>query len=90
VLFEKGMRRADRQTALLRGMFAQLGIDPAEAAQRLLGTELSRVVRTCMACRSGTACGAWLRSDGRLGDRHAFCANAAALDRINQAQKRKP
>lgn len=90
MFFKETMRRADRQAALMHGMFDQLGIDVAKAAPRLLGTELARVVRTCMACRHGTVCGAWLRSGGRMGDHHAFCPNATTLDRILEAQEERP
>jgi hypothetical protein len=88
--FQTTMRRADRQTALMRGMFDQLGIDVTQAASRLLGLELAGVVRVCMSCRNGTACGAWLRSGGRMGDRHRFCPNATALDRMRAAQEPQP
>jgi hypothetical protein len=83
MLFQKTMRRADRQTALMRGMFGQLGIDVERLAPHLL--ELGRIVRTCMSCRNGRACGAWLRSGGRWGDRHDFCLNAARFDALRDA-----
>lgn len=88
MLFQRTIHRADRQTALMRDMFGQLGIDMAQVAPRLLGVELERIVRTCMSCRNGVACGAWLRSGGRRGDRHQFCPNAERLDALRDGAER--
>jgi hypothetical protein len=87
MLFEATIRRADRQSDLMRRMFDRLGIDLARAAPHLLGIELASVSRTCMSCRHGTECEAWLGGNGREGDRYAFCPNAAALDRIRNLQE---
>jgi hypothetical protein len=86
MLFERTIRRADRQSDLMRRMFDRLGIDLARAARRVLGIELASVSRTCMSCRRGTECEAWLSSN-REGDRYAFCPNAPALDRIRSLQE---
>jgi hypothetical protein len=87
MLFQSYIRRADRQTALMHRMFDRLGVDMARAAPRLLGSELPGVVRTCIACRNGAACDAWLSSGGSAGTRYAFCPNSARLDRILDAQE---
>jgi hypothetical protein len=68
-------------------MFDRLGIDLPRAARHLLGIELASVSRTCISCRSGTDCEAWLHRNGRENDRYEFCPNAAALDRIRDLQE---
>ena len=90
MLFQKTMCHADRQAALMHGMFDQLGIDMAQVAPGLPGVELQRIVCTCMSCRNGVVCGAWLRSRGRRGDRHDFCRNAARLDALRHGPERQP
>jgi hypothetical protein len=90
MLFEATIRRADRQSDLMRRMFDRLGIDLARAARHLLGTELASVSRTCMFCRQGAECETWLKGNNREGDRYVFCPNAAALDRIRDLQEGRP
>jgi hypothetical protein len=90
MLFEATIRRADRQSDLMRRMFDRLGIDLARAARHLLGIELASVSRTCMSCHRGTECEAWLADNGSEGDRYRFCPNAAALDRIRNLQEGRP
>jgi hypothetical protein len=90
MLFEATIRRADRQSVLMRRMFDRLGIDLPRAARHLLGIELASVSRTCMSCRHGPECEAWLAGDGRKDDRYAFCPNAGALDRIRHLQEERP
>ena len=90
MLFEATIRRADHQSDLMRRMFDRLGIDLARAARHLLGIELTSVSRTCMHCRHGAECEAWLVGNGRERDRYDFCPNAAALDRIRDLQEGRP
>lgn len=76
------IRRNDEQGLLMGRMVARLGLDPMQAYDRSMGiAHQGTLAARCFSCRNADACRRWL--DGEAGlDRHSFCANADAFDRL--------
>jgi uncharacterized protein YjiS (DUF1127 family) len=88
-LTDLGASRADIPT-LLEGhphvqelqpkMLERAGVD-IEEASRVPG-RLRDIQRICGTCPNPNRCRRWLESEGSKDDFHAFCPNAAALDKL--------
>lgn len=81
-LIDRCIRRYDHQARLMARMVAKLGLDPTQAYDHSMGiARQGTLAARCFACAHATQCAAWL--DGKPGpDRHAFCPNAEAFDRL--------
>jgi len=74
--------RWHQRATLLHEMLERAGIAPERAAQLAEGAVLDRMAQRCRACRAAGRCDDWLRDGGEPGERHAFCPNAAAINRL--------
>lgn len=68
----------DDRAELMRRMLGRLDIDLVAAAHAGWGTQVSRAARTCLMCRHGKACRAWLDGAPLEGSASPaqFCPNA--------------
>ncbi len=74
----------DDRAELMRRMLGRLDIDLVAAAHAGWGTQVSHAARSCLMCRHGKACRAWL--DGAPIDGYdspvRFCPNARLFEEM--------